>query len=420
MKKTLLLSVVASTMIIAGGDIEAVEVPIVEDFLIFSNIQGHGEIRPRYEGVDTDNAVRDANAFTIRAQLSIQADLFQVEGLSTYLEATGVYGDGHYFDTTWGATNPDNGLYNLVADPDQSRFTQAYIDYKFSDTLIRAGRQGINLDNQRFVGTVDWRQMPQTFDAVAVINNSIEGLNLLAAYIWQVNTIKAKESGYPAARGDRFDTGSVVLHAAYTVMPELTFTGYGYLLEDIHDTWGIAATGKVGIGENSNVSYRAEYAIQNDPSFTDLAPNTTADADYLNLEATLNMSGFLLGAGYELLSGVNNVGDSAFTTPLSTLHAHNGWADVFLPGAGNLATGLVDANAMIGYKSAGFGVAKVLYHDFSSDVGSIDYGTEIDVLYKNKIPGVKGLSGLIKGAWYSADDYKVDKTVLWAMIDYKF
>jgi len=188
MKRALLLSVVASTMMMAGGDIEPVPAPVVEDFLIFSNIQGKGQIRPRYEYVNTDNTVGDANAYTVRAAVGIQADLFQIDGLSTYLEATGVFGGGDF----WSLSNndiADKGIYNVVADPNQTRFTQAYVDYKFGDTLIRAGRQAVNLDNLRFIGTVDWRQMPQTYDAVAVINNSIDGLSLLGAYVWQVNRI---------------------------------------------------------------------------------------------------------------------------------------------------------------------------------------------------------------------------------------
>ncbi len=414
MKKIVFLSAVASTMIMAGGDIAPVvaEAPMVEDFSILSNIQGHGEIRPRYEFVDTADTVDNANAYTVRATLAIQADLFQIDGLSTYLEGTGVFGAGDYYSLS-DLRNGNN--FNVVADPTQARFTQAYIDYKFSDTLIRAGRQDVDLDNLRFIGTVDWRQMPQTYDAVSITNNSIEGLSLLGAYIWQVNTIFDADTIKPV--GDKFNTNSAILHAAYTFMPELTVTGYGYLLEDIHDTWGIAATGKIAVSENANLSYRAEYAIQNDPSFTDLVPNQTADADYYNIEATLNMSGFLAGARYEVLSGSNGVNTTAFTTPLSTLHAQNGWADLFLA---TPVDGLVDANAMIGYKAPGFGVAKLIYHDFSSDVNGINYGTEVDALYKNKIPGVKGLSGLIKGAWYSADQFSVDKTVVWAMLDYKF
>ena len=407
----MMLSVVTSSLILAGGDIAPVEptveaTPTVEAFTFFNNVKAKGEIRPRYELVDTDNAVKDASAFTNRLTLGVSADLFQVDGLSTYLEATNVAGSGDYFDLS----NGNKGIYNVVADPSQTRMTQAYIDYAFGKTLVRAGRQGVNLDNQRFIGTVNWRQMPQTYDAAAVINNSIENLSLLAAYVWHVNTI------FDDVKGDGFDTGTVLLHASYKMMDALTLTGYAYMIEDIHDTYGIAATGKFALGEGTKLSYRAEYASQTDPSFEDLTKNKTADADYYNVEATLNMSGLLLGAKYEVL-GAGNGGNAAFSTPLATKHAHNGWADMFL---GTPADGLVDVNGMVGYKAKGFGVAKIVYHDFSSDRGNTDYGTETDVLYKNKISAVKGLSGMLKASFYSADAYKVDTTKYWVMLDYKF
>jgi len=423
MKKALMLSLVASAAVMAGGDIAPVA-PAVEtqaapsnEFLIFSNIKAKGEVRPRYEYVDQD-LPETANAFTNRLQLGVGADLFQTSGLSVYLEATNVVGNDDFFDTTSDDLS-DKGVYPVVADPDQTRITQAYVDWAVGDTLVRVGRQGVNLDNQRFIGTVNWRQMPQTYDAVAVINNSVENLNLLAAYVWQVNRVLAKESApiLDSDRGDQFDTGSVLLHAAYKFVPELTVTAYGYLIQDLHDTWGIAATGKFNVAEGTNITYRAEYAMQTDPSFDDVIANPTADAEYYNIQLGMNMNGILAGAQYEVL-GAGEDGNAAFQTPLATLHAHNGWADMFLLGTPD--DGLVDMNVMLGYQSAGFGVAKVIYHDFSSDRGDTDYGTEVDVLYKNKIPGFKGLTGLLKGAFYSTDGFGPDTTKYWAMLDYKF
>jgi hypothetical protein len=423
MKKVLVLSLAATAALMAGGDIAPVEPAATaettapsSEFLIFSNIKAKGEIRPRYEYVDMDGLDETANAFTNRLMLGIGADLFQSSGLSVYLEAVNVVGNDDFFDTTSDDLS-DKGVYPVVADPDQTRITQAYVDWKAGDTLLRVGRQGVNLDNQRFIGTVNWRQMPQTYDAVALVNNSVENLNLLAAYVWQVNRILAKDSMpiLDSDRGDQFDTGSVLLHASYTFSEALTLTGYGYLIQDLHDTWGIAATGKFNF-EGGNLAYRAEYAVQTDPSFDDVLTDPTADADYYNLEANLFMNGFIAGAQYEVL-GAGDDGNAPFSTPLATLHAHNGWADMFLA---TPADGLVDVNFKLGYKAKGFGVAKVIYHDFSSDRGDTDYGTEIDVLYKNKIPGLKGVTGLLKAAFYSADDYKVDTNKFWAMLDYKF
>lgn len=215
----------------------------------------------------------------------------------------------------------------------------------------------------------------------------------------------------------------------------LKITVYDYMLGQAgdnldggSDTYGIALTGKLKVGD-IGLSYRAEYAEQDDPTLEDSGTNnsdTDVDADYYNIALNANMSGFLVGAGYEVLSGDSDTGDSkikSFKTPYATLHAHNGWADVFLgnggQGAGNNA-GLEDMSVMAGYKAKGFGLFKVVYHDFQSETGSTDFGTEFDVIYKNKIPGVKGLSGMLKFAEYDADDYGTDTTKFWAMLDYKF
>ena len=231
LNRTLLLSAVTSQLILAGGEIEPVQVatPVAEAFTFLSNITAQGEIRPRYEFVNTDNTVGDAKALTNRLMFGVNADLLNVDGLSTYMEAMNVVGTGDYNDLSNGDTT-----YNVVADPSQTRITQAYIDYAFSDSLLRAGRQGVNLDNQRFVGTVDWRQMPQTYDSVSFTNKSIEGLSLMAAYVWQVNTVFDADTLNPI--GGEYDTGTVFLHANYKVMDGLELTAYDYMLEDIHDT----------------------------------------------------------------------------------------------------------------------------------------------------------------------------------------
>jgi len=396
MKKHLLLSGItiallsSTTSLFAKGEIG-----------IFTDAKIKGEIRPRYENVNVNNGKSDASAFTNRLQLGVNAKLFKVNGLSTYIEMTDVTNRGNFNNTSNNKTN-----YQIVADPAQTRVTQAYIDYQTGKTLIRAGRQGVNLDNQRFIGTVNWRQMPQTYDAVAIIDNSIDNLHLLAAYVDQVNQIKKNS----------FDTGTVLLHADYSSTPEVKFTGYGYLIEDVHDTIGVALTGKIPMNANSKIHYRAEYAKQNDPSLTDNIPNQKADADYYNLEVSANSNGLLVGARYEVLSAGKG-GNASFSTPLATLHGQNGWSDQFLTTPTN---GLIDSNIMLGYKAKGFGLAKIIYHDFQAEKGGVNYGNETDVLYKTKLSAVKGLSGMLKAGFYSADTHNTDSNKYWAMIDYKF
>ena len=250
-------------------------------------------------------------------------------------------------------------------------------------------------------------------------NTDIENLKLFASFVTDVNTVAVDGTA---------DTRDVLLNASYKVMPELKVTAYGYLLGSQHDTYGLALTGKVGVADGVNVSYRAEYATQTDPSMEKSGTDNNdfkADADYYRLGLGVNANGILAGVCYESLSGDDGSTDSsAFHTPYATLHGQNGWADMFLATNGAPTDGLEDMSAYIGYKSKDLGLIKVVYHDFQSEVGSTDYGTEVDAVYKRAIPGVNGLVGLLKVADYDADNgvggYGTDTTKFWVMLDYKF
>jgi len=407
--KRLLLSMAAMPLILGGM---SVSVSADDGINVLNNVKFSGEIRPRYEYADIkDNGKDAANAFTARTTLGVGADLFQVDGLSAYLEGSSVnnFGDNNY---NGGATSGLNfhPQYDLIKDPQQARMTQAYIDYKIGKTLIRAGRQDVNLDNQRFIGTVDWRQMKQTYDAVAVVDNTVENLSLLGAYVGGFIGVGEAQSAT--------NTKSVLLHAAYKVNDMLTVTAYDYMLASISDTYGAALTGNINAGV-AKLDYRAEYAQQKDPSLEYLVKNVKADASYYNLDLGANISGFLAGLNYESLGKAEGSATKGFNTPLATLHAFNGWADVFLTSTNN--NGLTDVNARLGYADKSLGKVLAVYHKFDAQTGTNkDLGSEFDVSYGNKIPGVNNLTGLVKYAAYSKGDTGNDKTVAWLMLDYKF
>ncbi len=149
--------------------------------------------------------------------------------------------------------------------------------------------------------------------------------------------------------------------------------------------------------------------------------NSTADVDanYMNFQLCADVSGILAGVQYEVLSGTNGTDNkTTFQTPLATLHAHNGFADMFLV---TPAAGLEDLSMSLGYKSKEFGMLKATYHDYTAETSSVDYGTELDVTYARAIPGVNNLSGMLKVADFDTDTAAyVDTTKFWAMLDYKF
>ena len=438
--KRLMLSLVAAPLLLGSF---AVSASADDGLNVLNNVKVNGEIRARYENADVQNDGKQvANAFTTRTTVGVGADLLEINGLSAYLEGTSVNNFGATDYDGKGTGINSNPTYDVIKDPQQARITQAYLDYKFNKTLIRGGRQTVNLDNQRFIGSVDWRQMPQTFDAVAVVDNTIENLSLLGAFVYGVNGVKSERLGI---QGDNeaYDTSSVLLHASYKVMNELTVTAYDYMLASISDTYGAALTGKVDAGA-AKLDYRAEYAKQGDATLErraevggvahyELDGKPKADAQYYNLDVGANVSGILAGLNYEYLSGsTGSDGKTAFQTPLATLHAFNGWADVFL--GGTPVGGLIDKNVRLGYEDKTYGKILAVYHKFDADkdmttgaVTSKDLGSEFDVSYGNKIPGVKNLSGLIKGAMYKGGDVTAttadsghDKNVVWLQLDYKF
>ncbi|MBW6488506.1 alginate export family protein [Sulfurimonas sp.] len=391
---------------------------------ILSNIKTKGEIRARYEMVEQD-AKDNANAFTNRLTVGVGADLFGTDWLKAYAEMTDVRAlNENYNSTTNGQTT-----HAVVADPEQTRLTQAYVDIKLGKPTLRVGRQMINLDNQRFVGAVGWRQMFQTFDAYTLTCNSIENLSVFASYVTQVNRVFDQET----TSGQR-DTRTLLLNASYKVMPELKATAYAYMIGEgtaggSHDTYGLALTGDVAVSDGVKLNYRAEYATQTDPSLENSGYNgaeVKADADYMNFELGANVNGFLVGARYEVLSGKDGSADSTpFQTPLATLHGQNGWADMFLT---TLAGGIEDISAYVGYASKDFGKLQVIYHNFQADeaqAGEDDsYGTEIDAVYSRAIPGVNNLSGMVKYASFDAKKgtsaYQIDVDKFWLMLTYKF
>ncbi len=76
-----------------------------------------------------------ANAVTARFALSVSADLAGIEGLSAFGQIMAVTNFGY------DEYAPEQLGYALIADPQNERVTQAYLDYKLDKTLFRIGRQ---------------------------------------------------------------------------------------------------------------------------------------------------------------------------------------------------------------------------------------------------------------------------------------
>ena len=118
-----------------------------------------GEARLRYESVDQDGLAADAEALTVRVRAGVEAKAGRWTALVEGQGNLAIGGD-HVDGLHGAATRP------LVADPENIALARAQLRYASPAFAITAGRQRLGFDDERFVGSVGFRQNGQSFDAV--------------------------------------------------------------------------------------------------------------------------------------------------------------------------------------------------------------------------------------------------------------
>ncbi|MBT0586022.1 alginate export family protein [Alteromonas oceanisediminis] len=365
-----------------------------------------GNLNLRYESVEQDNILQDASASTFRTRLGYQTG--SLNGFSVTVEMEDnriVLGEGDY---SVPPTGYNTGIYSVIADPEHTELDQGFIQYKNQHLTVKLGRQVITHDGHRFIGHVGWRQDRQTFDAATVIYAPTQKMQLSYSFIDQRNGIFAEVADT--------DSSDHLLHASYKT-DFGALTAYGYLLEadlaagldNSLDTYGARFSGATPM-HSFKALYHVEYAKQ-----TNRFGASDFDADYLNVEAGVVVSGITAKLGYELLG--SDDGQYGFQTPLATLHKFNGWTDQFLK---TPIQGLVDTSFTLSGKLAG-GTWLAVYHDFDADESTAqvdDLGKEINLQYLTKF--AKHYTVGVKFATYSGASQKVDTDKLWVWLSTAF
>lgn len=360
------------------------------------------DVRLRYEHVNRHNTLRNADAFTLRIRPGYETGRYY--GFGALLELDGTVANDHYDSTVNGQTQ-----YSVVADPEYGEVNQAYLSYdRVPGSVLAYGRQRINYDNQRFIGSVAWRQNEQTMDSFTVVNSSLPDTKFTAAYVYNVNRIFSDKHPQGNAK-----MSSPLLNVKYSGWSFGDLVGYGYLLDyrvtpgASTTSWGLRFTGEHMPRKNLKISYAAEYAVQRD--YGDNPANFKVR--YTLLEAGIAPEFAQFKLGYEVLGSNGTVG---FQTPLATLHKFNGWADLFLLTPSN---GLRDVYVRAGTKWSSVNLA-LLYHDFKADKGGARYGSEWDFLATTKF--AKHYTAGLKYASYDKRTFGVDTEKLWLWVEAKY
>ncbi|MCI4590334.1 hypothetical protein MOK15_09525 [Sphingobium sp. BYY-5] len=372
------------------------------------------EARLRYEDADQQGlADGSSHALTVRARAGVTASS---GALSATVVGQGTLAivDDYYDGVNGAATRP------IIADPQNVALYIAQLQYKTKALTLTGGRQKIALDDERFVGNIAFRDNAQTFDAVRAELTPAKGLKLDVAYAWEVRTIWGIDGNgarQQAVRGD-----NIFANLSWAT-PVGTLTGFAYLVDQDEaavqayrlssQTYGVRLAGTQALSKAVKLGYQFSYARQSDYHRN---PNDYS-ADYWLADLLLDVKGWKLNGGYEVLGASSGVPFTSFQTPLGTNFKFQGWADKFLTTPPNGIRDLYVGGGY-GWKQVGplSGVTlQAVWHRFDSDRLDQHYGDEWNLIASAKI---KKTALSLRYASYDARSMATDTQKFWVQADW--
>ena len=362
----------------------------------------------RYESVESPNHTKgQAKAMTLGTRLGYETGAYH--DFAANVQVQGVWSNKQFNDLQTNGNN-NTGL-NTVNDPGGVGVNSAHLIYRgIADTTLKQGRQIIRYDDDRWVGNVDWRQNWQSFDASSITNKSLADTTIQAAYVTNVN----RPSGDGAVQSNSNGISSGNAHMKSTLVninnKSLSFAdivAYSYRLDYTNpaqaaasngapNTFGSTDTSGLKLAKNGidvagyKLGWVAEMANQKNFKLNTASYN----ARYTNINANVGGSLGNIKIGQEVLGSDNS---RSVQTPLSTLFAFNGWADMFLV---TPTTGLKDSYVKLRSDAMGI-VYGADYHQFKSDSSSTNLGREVDLIAEKSLD--KNFAVGARAARYKAD-----------------
>lgn len=446
MKKTLLLSMAASAVLFAGGDIEKVVVPEPVKPCPTSNLKWYGQTVLYYQTVENAATVA-ANAGT-----GIESELFDGNtaaanwGLKLGVTGSNLAGTGLGFGlevvalSTLGLENDaTGGNQDYVAAPmqlagnptfdaagnasfDAATLTQAYLTYTMANTTVKVGRTELPKLLSPFAFSESWNVFKNTYEAALVINSDLPDTTLVGAWVYRLNNIGNLGAWAKANNDD----GIFMLTAVNKTIEGLTLTGTVYFASefagvnnDLVALWGDAKFSMPVAGNT------IAFGVQGGTLDVDLADPTMAygvkASGKFNIPAFGSVALCAAYTGVDLqVAGnptVTNLGN--VKTPLYTQMVLN---EGFISGAfsgGTADTMMIKGSATYDLPALGSTTFSVAYSTTAMDtVGGValsDYN-ELDVVAKAKIAGAEVLAAYVNTEYDNGTDDANDRDAvrIWA------
>lgn len=226
MKKTVLLSTIASTLIMAGGNIVPVEPKVSAQAVDYGTFSG--QLRGFYiDRTYTGSIENNRNSLAVGGWFGYDSPTWN--GLSVGIKAYGTNGfDIHSEDAkTAGSSSYDPSLYG--DDFDNYLYVgELYLNYTMGNTNLKIGRQRLDTP---LAAADDARMLPNLFEAAVLTNTAIEDTTLILSHI-------TKES--VGTFGNVYPAGVLSMQSGY---------GYGYKLGTSGD---FADMGEIALGAGND------------------------------------------------------------------------------------------------------------------------------------------------------------------------
>ena len=385
MKKGLLLSVVASTMIFAGGDIAPVEPAAPAPAADCSDF--YGSVGAYYQSndfdLDTDLADNDlfgkatAN-FDVVATIGVEKELFAGIGFgaeaSAWTRTSGNIAANHRVSNS--ATREDGSL------------TQMYLTGSFANTAVKVGRFAIPgslsplLRTGTTAGVKDW-----TYDGVLVANTDIADTTVYGVWVYALHA----HSGFNAGSDLKLNDAAGDVAGAFAFgfqnksIANTTITAVGYYGKEFLGAATDMMAGAVNVD-----TVLGDYTINAQGTYIDkdAALGTATSTAGLKVSTTYGDFDIMLAAAYR--------NDGTYATNLAGGNGSLiGDAIDFEFGGANAANEGYAVGAQIGYKVwKGRAYARASYQDYKPATASTplvlvtDNITKITAGYTFKVAGI--------------------------------
>lgn len=336
-------------------------------------------LRYRFETYETrrNNSIRDAYANTAKFRMKFRSPI--ENDLRALIEFDHVaFLDEQKFSS---AAIPKDS-YPAIHDSKGSDLNQFYIQYEGFDLLsFQVGRQTMNWDNGRFIGSHAWRLNEQSFDGLSYQFKQ-DDIHYRYAFIRNVQTIYGPNpTDFPEEENIRGENH--FFNASYDGLRWGKLIAYAYIInpeEEIrnasaHSTAGLSIEGSYYFGKKI-LNYRVELAQQN-------AKNKNPDdyrANYHHLTLEWSHRNISFVFDRELL-GSDEDFNHAFQTPYADPHPFNGLADQFTTTPDE---GLIDTHIAIS-NSENDSLVNFQYHQFKAEKGPLRYGNELDLSFEKDL-----------------------------------